>query len=165
MHFDVVDRWSGRCVIAYIVLAVGLAAFFFVFVLFTRPIYAQPELKVGQEVEVFYTADGKDYECKGEYRGTGESLVAGESHEVFYIHYGIRGIAICTPSVDEITGYRILKPAPRPEFSWTYLTPYADRREQDCHSYACFRNLSQEAFKDIYKELRYLRKEIKKHHE
>ncbi|KKM15377.1 hypothetical protein LCGC14_1696630 [marine sediment metagenome] len=115
------------------------------------PARAQPELRVGQEVELFYIAEGKDYSCRGEFRGRREEgFVVGDDESIYLV---TNVLVMCTPKVDEVTGYRILKPAPRPEFKLPW------KRNNPMH-YDGGRDITLKYFGVVADELRYLRKEI-----
>ncbi len=99
--------------------------------------HAQPELKVGQEVELY--EDGSLAFCK-----------VTEVHEGWIMcwpkHYAKNGWSV---TLSRLQGYRILKPAPRPEFelpseAWVgSVRPHPTENDQA-----------------IADELRWLRKEI-----
>ena len=101
---------------------------------------AQPELKVGQEVEIF-TREGPS--CSGIYRGkrAGGILVVDAGPDT-----------ICSFPQYHVVGYRILKPAPRSEFEYSPLPEafmgHPRDMQQDIY------------FEDIRNELRWLREQI-----
>ena len=72
-------------------------------------VHAQPELKVGQEVKVWQRFDdGRTHTCAGQIVRLG-----GGGLETFPSKANPGG---CVIFMDDMVGYRILKPAPRPEF-------------------------------------------------
>ena len=108
---------------------------------------AQPELRVGQEVELYHDVYGT---CRGE-------IVLLTS---ILIELNVVSFDACQEiERSELTGYRILKPAPRPEFKlpipdnlWverSYLDTIANQ-------------MMRKNFEAVAKELRWLRKEVER---
>lgn len=117
--------------------------------------HAQPELKVGQEVEVFY--DGAWILCP--------KIVGFETNfEGFKELVCINPISPHTNTfhqpLDKADGYRILKPAPRPEFGLPYPQdiPYYYTTEGKYDDRRNYKTIV-DNLKSIQKELRWLRKE------
>ena len=89
------------------------------------PVLAQPELKVGQVVEIYFKlSDGKEVSCVGKLLEIEDSYLRVEGNKSLWPCIGTplnnkgEGIAYGSHRPrKEMTGYRILKPAPRPEFS------------------------------------------------
>ena len=126
--------------------------------------FAQPELEVGQEVELFLSE--KKYAPSHGFTVKGRVVELYESFAMGYVallpldtedREGWTGYPMAN-----LTGYRILKPAPRPEFS--YPAPTAEQCREGggmCVYTGSVHRLNYDAIAD---ELRYLRKEIERLH-
>ena len=138
------------------------------------PARAQPELKVGQEVEIYLKepiciaavaqVPGEEFECVDRReKHTGTVLWVNEQGIALKPEKGYTAMA----KHEELDGYRILKPATRPEFKLPAYLPKCFTDGGDV-SVFCIRQSTQgrhntfmwKSFRTIEKELRYLREEI-----
>ncbi len=115
------------------------------------PARAQPRLKAGQEVEIYYK--GETLRCP--------KVVGFEDGEFICVNPSSIFTNTFHQPLDKADGYRILKPAPRPEFKLPH-TGNCGPGWSDRYNHSCWSRYNDETIAD---ELRYLRKEIKKHHE
>ncbi|KKL51083.1 hypothetical protein LCGC14_2299050 [marine sediment metagenome] len=121
--------------------------------------FGGPELKVGQEVEIFYD---KNSGCRGKVTSIGDKRIG--INEWTWISSESGHNCSARISRGRITGYRILKPTPRPEFKLPdYLPACSEKHIELCieGSYEeRHRSWLRRSTKIIADELRYLRKEI-----
>ncbi|KKL67777.1 hypothetical protein LCGC14_2131580 [marine sediment metagenome] len=147
--FDPFLQSRSQCIFVIIALAL------FVVLSVWANALAQPELKVGQEVEVFY--DGVWILCP--------KIVGFETD-----FEGFKELICVNPTspytntfhqpLDKADGYRILNPAPRPEFSYSIPAAEPCTYEEGWKKCVYTGPDDELKFEDIAKELRHLREEI-----